>query len=212
MVGTLGGCGAPARSWEWPRWDGLSPHARGIGEVLEALLAIIDGTEPRIQRPQDPEAQQPHDSGRRKTHTCKTIIAVDNEGHIRAMTPSAPGSPPDWSLTVESGMIAPISESISVIGDAGCDGLQNDYPDRSMATPHRARRNPPLLPDPKRAHPGRASMRMGVEHMIGWRKRFQILASVFRHMLSLDDTVFLAVVGIMNFRMDRRCRRAESIA
>jgi len=53
---------------------------------------------------------------------------------------------------------------------------------------------------------------MVVEHTIGWWKRFRILSSVFRHMLALYDTVFLAVVGIVNFQMDRRGRKAESVA
>lgn len=173
---------------------------------------MIDGTEQRIQRPQDPEAQRPHDSGRRKTHTRKIVLAVDHQGYIRGASGSAPSSQHDLRLAVESGMIQQIPESMMVIGDAGFDGLQKYYPDRSIRTPHKARRNHPLLPDPKRANQELASMRMVVEHTIGWLKRFRILSSVFRHMLALYDTVFLAVVGIGNFLMDRRGRKAESIA
>ena len=89
-------------------------------------------------------------------------------------------------------------------------------PDRSPGglqerTPHKARRNPPWLPDPKRANQGLASMRMGVEHPIGGWKRFRILSSVFRPMRALYNPVFLAVVGIVNFLMDRRGRKAESV-
>ncbi len=203
--------------------DGLAGRASaptpGEGKTIREALAVfpdglgmIDGTERRIQRPQDPKAQRQHSSGRRQTHTRKAIIAVDHKERIRGVSPAAPGSQSDFSRTVESGIIRQIPESISVMGDAGFDGLQNDYPDRSMATPHQARRNPPLLPDPKRANPEWASMRMGVEHTIRWLKRFRILSSVFRHLLALYDTVFLAVVGIVNFRMDRRCRKVESVA
>ncbi len=198
----------------WPQ-----PPRQGEGKSLQEALetfpdgrAIIDGTEPRIQRPQDPEAQRPHSSGGRKTHPRQTLLAVDHPGYIRGASFSAPGSQHDLRLAVESGMIRQIPESMMGIGDAGFDGLQNDDPDRSIRTPHKARRNHPLLPDPKRAPPERASMRMVVEHTIGWWKRFRILSSVFRHMLALYDTVFLAVVGIGNFRMDRRGRKAESVA
>ncbi|MEM4202709.1 MAG: transposase family protein [Candidatus Methanomethylicaceae archaeon] len=216
---------SPRRVWNALQPLGLAslgrpqPPRKGEGKsVQKALetfpdwLAMIDGTEPRIQRPQDPEAQRQHSSGRRKTHPRKTLLAVDHPGYIRGASFSAPDSQHDLSRTVESGMIRQIPESIMVIGDAGFDGLQNDDPDRSIGTPHKARRNHPLLPDPKRANPELASMRMVVEHTICWLKGFRILSSVFRHMLALYDTVFLAVVGIVNFRMDRRGRKAESVA
>ncbi|MFO3797233.1 MAG: transposase family protein [Anaerolineales bacterium] len=198
----------------WPR-----PPRQGEGktveEVLEAfpdLLAIIDGTEQRIQRPQDDETRRQHSSGRRKAYTRKTIIVVDNTGRIRGVAPSAPGSQHDLKVAVASGLMEQIPESISVIGDAGFDGLQHYYPNRSIATPHKARRNHPLLPDQKLANQELASMRMVVEHTLSRLKRFRILALVFRHMLSLYDSVLMAVVGMVNFLMERRCQKAESVA
>lgn len=116
-----------------PRFVGLAlaprkGNGKSVKEALEAfpdLLAMIDGTEQRNQRLQDDEVQRPHSSGRRKTHPRKTILAVDDGGYIRGVSPSAPGSPPDGSRTVKSGIIPQIPESISVIGDAGFDRLQN---------------------------------------------------------------------------------------
>ncbi len=134
------------------------------------------------------------------------------ERRIRGVTPSAPGAQHDWSLAVESGIVGQIHESVSVFGDASFDGLPNDDPDRILATPHQAWQNPPLLPDPQRAHPEWASVRMAAEHLFRWRKRFRIWLSVFRPMRSLNDSVFLTVVGVMRFRMDRRCQKAESSA
>ncbi len=204
--------GLASLGWPQPPRQGEGKTLKEVLETFPDSLAMIDGTEPRIQRPQDPEAQRPHSSGGRKTHPRKTLLAVDHPGYIRGASFSAPGSQHDLRLAVESGMIRQIPESMMGIGDAGFDGLQNYYPDRSIRTPHKARRNHPLLPDPKRANPEWASMRMGVEHTIRWLKRFRILSSVFRHLLALYDTVFLAVVGIVNFQMDRRGRKAENVA
>ncbi len=72
----------------WPR-----PPRRGEGKSLEEALeeiqetcpdlaAIIDGTEQRIQRPQDDDLQRQHYSGRRKAHTRKTILVTNEEGRI----------------------------------------------------------------------------------------------------------------------------------
>lgn len=47
-------------------------------------------------------------------------------------------------------------------------------------------------------------MRIVVEHLLSRIKRFEILSAVFRHPLCLYDTVFLGVVGIVNYQIKRR--------
>jgi len=138
----------------WPE-----PPKRGEGKsVAEALqeypdlLAIVDATEQRIQRPSDNEEQRRHYSGKKKAHTRKTGIVVNERGRIRDVTESAPGSTHDLRLVVESRVVDRVPEGIALIGDAGFDGLQNHYPERSVGTPHKARRNHPLLPDQKLAN------------------------------------------------------------
>ncbi|HXF70944.1 MAG TPA: hypothetical protein VNK89_14200 [Thermoflexus sp.] len=112
------------------------------------------------------------------------------------MTPSAPGVQHAWSLAVESGIVGQIPELTSVIGDTGFEGLPNDDPDRILATPRQAWQNPPLPPDPLRAHARSAPVQTMVEHPFRWRKRFRIWSSAFRLMRSLDDSVFLTVAGV----------------
>lgn len=196
----------------WPQ-----PPRRGEGKNLEEALeeiqetcpdlaAIIDGTEGRIQRPQDDDLQRQHYSGRRKAHTRKTILVTNEEGRIRMVAPSVPGACHDLRATVESGIVAQIPEEVPIIGDTGFDGLQNYYPERNIATPHKARRNHPLLPDQKLANRELNRMRIVIEHTLSRIKRFEALSAVFRHPLSLYDTVFMGVVGIVNYQIDRRLR------
>ncbi len=198
--------GMASLGWPEPPRKG---EGKSIEEALEAcpdLVAILDGAEQRIRRPQDSEVQRQHYSGRRKAHTRKTVIVVNEHGRIRAITPSAPGSRHDLKVAVESGIVEKIPEEIPVIGDTGFDGLQNYYPDRNIATPHKARRNHPLLPDQKLVNRELASVRIVVEHTLSRLKRFQILSLPFRYALLLYDVVFLAVVGIVNFQIDWRSR------
>lgn len=101
-------------------------------------------------------------------------------------------------------MVEGIPKELPLLGDAGLDGLPNDFPERRIRTPHKARRGHPLLPDQKLANLELSSVRMVVEHTLrGW-KRFNILSFPFRHRLSLYDRVFLGVVGIVNFQVDWR--------
>ena len=190
----------------WPE-----PPQRGQGKSVEQalreypdLLAIVDATEQRIQRPGDDERQRRHYSGKKKAHTRKTAIVVNERGRIRDVTHSTPGSKHDLKHVVESHMIDEIPQDVTVIGDAGFDGLPNYYPERHVGTPHKARRNHPLTPDHKLANREFSSVRIVVENTLSHIKHFKVLAHQFRHSVELYDDTFRAVVGIVNDRIDRR--------
>lgn len=196
-------------------WPG--PPKRGEGKnVAEALqeypdlLAIVDATEQRIQRPSDDDEQRSHYSGKKKAHTRKTGVVVNEHGRIRAVTKSAPGSKHDLKLTVESQVVEGVPESIPIIGDAGFDGLQNYYPERSVGTPHKAKRNHPLLPDQKLANRELSSIRIVVENTLSHMKHFKVLTHQFRHAIALYDDAFRAVVGIVKDRIDDRLHLASA--
>lgn len=190
----------------WPE-----PPQRGQGKSVEQalreypdLLAIVDATEQRVQRPGDDERQRRHYSGKKKAHTRKTAIVVNERGRIRDVTHSTPGSKHDLKHVVESHMIDEIPQDVTVIGDAGFDGLPNYYPERHVGTPHKARRNHPLTPDHKLANREFSSVRIVVENTLSHIKHFKVLAHQFRHSVELYDDTFRAVVGIVNDRIDRR--------
>lgn len=193
----------------------LEPPKRGQGKSVEQalreypdLLAIVDATEQRVQRPGDDERQRRHYSGKKKAHTRKTAIVVNERGRIRDVTHSTPGSKHDLKHVVESQVIDEIPQDVTVIGDAGFDGLPNYYPERNVGTPHKARRNHPLTPDHKLANREFSSVRIVVENTLSHIKHFKVLAHQFRHSVELYDDTFRAVVGIVNDRIDRRLDRA----
>jgi hypothetical protein len=190
----------------WPE-----PPKRGEGKSVDQalreypdLLAIVDTTEQRVQRPRDNDEQKQHYSGKKKAHTRKTAIVVNERGRIRDVSDSTPGSKHDLKHVVESQVIDEIPEDVTIIGDAGFDGLQNYYPERSIGTPHKARRNHPLTPDQKLANREFSSERIIVENTLSHMKHFKVLAHRFRHSVALYDDAFRAVVGIVNDRIDHR--------
>jgi IS5 family transposase len=196
----------------WPE-----PPKRGEGKNVEQalreypdLLAIVDTTEQRIQRPGDDDEQKRHYSGKKKAHTRKTAIVVNERGRIRDVSDSTPGSKHDLKHVVEARVIDHVPEEVTAIGDAGFDGLQNYYPERSIGTPHKARRNHPLTPDQKLANREFSSQRIVVENTLSHMKHFKVLAHQFRHAVGLYDDAFRAVVGIVNDRIDRRLSLATA--
>lgn len=183
---------------------------KGVEEALQAcpdLLAIVDTTEQRVRRPRDNDQQKQHYSGKKKAHTRKTGIVVNEHGRIRAVTASTPGSKHDLKHVVEAGVLERVPPGVAAIGDAGFDGLQNYYPERSIGTPHKARRNHPLTLDQKWANREFSSVRIVVENTLSQLKHFQVLAQQFRHAVTRYDDAFLAVVGIINDRFDHRMRQ-----
>ena len=84
----------------WPE-----PPQRGQGKnIIEArtaypdLFAFVDATEQTVQRSQDAETQKLHYSGKKKRHTRKAQLIVNEQGIIRDVCKSVPGSVHDRQL------------------------------------------------------------------------------------------------------------------
>lgn len=171
------------------------------------LVAIIDATEQRIERSHDFATQKAHYSGKKKAHTRKTQLTVNEQGRIRDVSHSVPGSLHDINLFRQSGTLERLPPEITVMADSGYQGIQDDMPDRSVALPYRASRGHPLIPEQKLHNHDISSIRVVVENTIAALKHFRSLADVFRHAVDRYDNVILAIVGIVNRRLDKRLAR-----
>lgn len=182
-------------------------QGRNIEQALQAypdLLAIVDATEQRVRRSSDAHIQREHYSGKKKCHTRKTQIIVNEQGQIRDVSPSTPGRVHDLEHFRQSGTGHRIPEQVGVAGDAGYQGLHNELPDHSVGTAHKARRNHPLTEDEKAINREFSSMRIVVENTICELKHFRALSECFRHVVDRYDETFRAVVAIVNPRIARR--------
>jgi hypothetical protein len=60
---------------------------------------LIDGTERRRQRPQKPEKQALHYSGKKKTHSDKNVVIVNTQSkRVGSLSPTYPGKTHDKKL------------------------------------------------------------------------------------------------------------------
>ena len=187
------------------------PPKRGQGKSIDQalqeypdLLAIVDATEQRVRRSSDARIQREHYSGKKKCHTRKTQIIVNEKGQIRDVSISTPGRVHDLEHFRQSDASQRIPKQVGVAGDAGYQGLHEELPDHSVGTAHKARRNHPLTEDEKAINREFSSMRIIVENTICELKHFRVLSERFRHMVERYDETFRAVVAIVNPRIARR--------
>jgi DDE superfamily endonuclease len=184
---------------------------RSVAAVMDAfpdVRLVIDAKEQRIQRPKsrkDDDRQKPYYSGKKKTHTLKTEIAVQPDGTIGAVSESVPGGAVhDLTLQRRTRLVERLDpETEAAMVDKGYDGIRKDYPRHTIYQPYKARRNRPLTPEQKAYNRHLARYRIVVEHTNAQLNQFQVLAQVYRHRVDRHSQIVRAVA----FLVDRRIRQ-----
>jgi hypothetical protein len=195
----------------------LEPPKRGQGKDLAAaratypdLFAIVDATEQPVQRSADPEQQKQHYSGKKKRHTRKVQIIVNEHGIVREVSTSVPGAVHDRELFRQSGAAAAIPKETVTGGDAGYQGMQDDLPDHSVITPFKKTKLNPLSEEQKLLNQEFSRTRITVENILAQFKNFKALAERFRHDIDRWDDVFRSVLAIVNPRTLKRLAAAQA--
>lgn len=195
----------------------LEPPKRNQGKDLAAaratypdLFAIVDATEQPVQRSQDPEQQKQHYSGKKKRHTRKVQIIVNEHGVVREVSDSVPGAVHDRTLFRQSGAADAIPKETVTGGDAGYQGIQDDLPDHSVITPFKKTKLHPLTEEQQLLNQEFSCARIIVENVLAQFKNFKALAERFRHAVDRWDDVFRAVLAIVNPRTLKRVAAAQA--
>jgi transposase len=191
----------------WPE-----PPAKGQGKDLDQalksypdLVAVVDATEQPVQRPKDKQREKASSSGKSRRHTAKSAIVVNEHGLIRAVTATTPGGVHDLTHVRQAGILARIPPCVSVVADAGFDGLYKDLPHHSVATAHKAQRNHPLTPDHRATNRELSAVRIIVENVLCHLKHFRILAERFRHQVEQwHSDIFFVIAALINRRTRQR--------
>jgi|RifCSP16_2_1023846.scaffolds.fasta_scaffold67154_1 hypothetical protein len=177
-------------------------------ELLEKLESegkqdfSIDGTERRINRPQDEEEQKKHYSGRKKTHTVKNIIIIGNsDREIKYLSDTVEGSKHDKKVIDESEVILP--KGSNLLQDTGFQGYNPEG--INTIQPKKKPKGKELTGEEKENNKLISRVRIVVEHIISGIKRLHIVKSVFRNTKeNYDDLVMWLACGLHNFRNFQR--------
>jgi len=88
-----------------------------------SLEMAIDGTERRRQRPQDPTQQREHYSGKKKTHTDKNLLLVnETTGKVIYLGPTVAGKTHDKKAADEAAILYPVNATLDK--DTGFQGYE----------------------------------------------------------------------------------------
>lgn len=168
-------------------------------------VIIIDATEQRLQRPQDKEYQKEAYSGKKKSHTIKSMIISTLDRKIHYVSRSYVGSTHDYSLLkAEFDPEFTWFDGYQVRVDLGYVGFAKDYPKSTAFIPAKKPRKAELTKEQKEHNRKLAKERIYVEHTIGGMKRYDILSNTARtHDVELYDQMSGTCAGLWNFFISR---------
>jgi hypothetical protein len=169
------------------------------------LAVIIDSFEQPVQRSKDRADADAHYSGKKKRHTLKSQIAVDEEtGEICDLSESVVGPTADITLLKESQLLARLPEGVGGIGDLAYVGIAELHPKGLGATPRRKPRGKDRPPEDVCFNRAFAKRRIKVEHTIGRMRRYQCLNQTDRHHRRNHSARTRAVAGLVNRQIRSR--------
>jgi hypothetical protein len=177
------------------------------------LVVLVDTFEQPVQRPRGRAEADRHYSGKKKRHTLKSQVAVDEAtGQVVDVAESAPGPTADITLLKDSTLAERLPAGVGVGGDLAYVGMAKLHPRGLAATPRRKPRGRDRPPGDLAYNRAFARRRVIVEHTIGRMRRYQALSQVDRHHRTNHTARVRAVAGLVNRRLQRwaayRLRRA----
>jgi len=165
------------------------------------LAVVIDSFEQRTRRPR--RRQRAYYSGKKKAHTLKSQVAVDEEsGRLVDVPDSVPGRWADLKLLKRSRLMGRLPAGVGGIGDLGYVGIGDVHP--SGACPRRKPRGKPRPPVDVRYNRAFSRRRIVVEHALARLRRFRAVTDVNRHRRQGHALRVRAVAGLVNRMLDHR--------
>lgn len=165
------------------------------------LAGIVDSFEQPIERPKDRAKADTFYSGKKKRHTLKVQVVVDEEtGEFIDVSASFPGPTGDMNVLKTSGVMDRLPPGIGLLGDLAYVGMDKIRPGVGAAAPRGKPR-----PEGDIAYNKEFSRRrVKVEHSIGRMRRFKAVAEVDRHHQRDHAGRVKAVAGLVNRQLRYR--------
>lgn len=183
-------------------------HRKELHALLKEtpeLVVIIDTFEQRVQRCKDRKEADAHFSGKKKQHTLKPQVAVDeDDGTVCDVAESVVGPTADLTLLKQSGLLSRLPEGVGAIGDLAYVGIAEAHPHGLGATPRRKPRGKERPPEDVCFNRAFSKRRIKVEHTIGRMRRYQSLSQADRHHRRNHTARTRAVAGLVNRQIRSR--------
>jgi hypothetical protein len=168
-----------------------------------ALAVIVDTFAQRTQRPR--RRRRAYYSGKKKAHTLKSQVAVDEDGRIVDVGASRPGPWADLTVFRRSGLAGRLARAgVGALGDLAYVGIDGLVRGLRGATPRRKPRGQGRPAADRRYNRAFARRRITVEHALARLRRYQALSAVNRHGRKGHEARVRAVAGLVNHMLDRK--------
>lgn len=189
-----------ANAYRWVKWTEkiLSTFFEGIVDIR--LLdtnseQLVDVTECTIQRPKDNKIQREYYSGKKRKHTIKVQIIMNEKDKKIVSVCFDKGSVHDFKIFKNTTKDLP--DFLKFLADSGYQGIL-DYFKNSM-TPKKKSKNNPLTDEDKELNHLISTIRISVEHVNCQLKIFRILSERYRSRIQTFYLRFLLVCSFYNF-------------
>jgi hypothetical protein len=169
-----------------------------VEKYFPGFLAFTDFTEQQILRPIDKERRKIYYSGKKKRHTVKNQIMVNNRGYIIHKANHKKGKRHDYDVYKKNHPVTP-KQVVNVV-DLGYLGVEKDFPDQLSALPYRKKRNQDLSQEEKEYNKIHSRKRIVIEHTICRLKKYRIMSDTFRNRLRKYNRISDIVTGLVNYR------------
>jgi DDE superfamily endonuclease/Helix-turn-helix of DDE superfamily endonuclease len=168
-----------------------------------AIAVVIDSFEQPVQRPR--RRQKRYYSGKKKRHTQKIQVAVDEEsGKICHTSEAVPGPTADLKLLKRSKLLSRLGRGVGAFGDAAYRGMDRIVKRVRTAVPRRKPRGKERPRQDRQFNGALSQRRIVVEHGIGKLRRYQAVTAVDRHHRRGAGARVRAIVGLVNLVIDLR--------
>jgi hypothetical protein len=172
-----------------------SPYSRRLGRAANdatdrSLCSLTpffhDGTERPIQRPKALEEPQEYYSGKKKGHTLKNLLMINETCHVCFLSHTCEGKASDKSMPELAGYTLPPGSGL--YQDKGFQGFY--LPGITIFQPKKTPLRGELTPPEKATNRRISSIRIRIEHAIGGVKRDRIVKDRIRLMKDgIRDTI-----------------------
>ncbi|HEX5692398.1 MAG TPA: transposase family protein [Roseiflexaceae bacterium] len=180
---------------------------RQLDELLAntpELIVLIDTFEQRVQRHRDRQTADEHYSGKKKQHTLKSQVTINEEtGEICDIADSVVGPQSDIKTLEESGVFERLPEGVGAGGDLAYVGIAQLHPEGLGVTPRRKPRGKDRPPEDIAFNQAFSKRRIKVEHTIGRMRRYEALSQMDRDHRNHHSARVRAVAGLVNRQLRR---------
>ena len=181
----------------------ITKRLRTVDEIehyFPGFMSFIDSTEQQIPRPVDKRRRDSYYSGKKKRHTIKNQLVVNNHGIIIHKTNHKKGRRGMTMIFIKR-IILLLPKQVVNVFDLGYLGVEKDFPEQISSLPNRKKRNQELSEEEKDYNKNHSKKRIVIEHTICRLKKYRIMSDVFRNRLRKYNKVSDIVSGLVNYRI-----------